>query len=85
MSNTAVFMYYRKQTATRRGRGLLVFPLPTGLQMGQEFDPEESHLVEQARSWLPRNVPFYMDRPFAVLLVPVSGTTFDQIRRAVVG
>lgn len=83
---TTVFLYHRKETARRRGRALLVFPLPTGLQMSQSFDPEESsHLVEQAHRWLSRNVPFYLDRPFQVIQVPVTARTFDEIHRAIRG
>lgn len=85
-TDTAVFLYHRKETARRRGRALLVFPLPSALQMGQTFDPEgDLHLVEQARRWLPRNVPFYLDRPFRVIQVPVTATTFDDIYRAIRG
>lgn len=83
---TAVFLYHRKETARRRGRALLVFPLPSGLQMGETFDPEDSaNIVEQARRWLPRNVPFYLEQSFQVVHVPVSATTFDNIHRAVRG
>lgn len=83
---TTVFLYHRKETARRRGCALLVFPLPSGLQMGETFDPEEAgHIVEQARRWLSRNVPFYLERPFRVIQVPVNATTFDEIHRAIRG
>lgn len=86
MNNTIVFLYHRKETARRRGSALLVFPLPSGLQMGETFDPEEAgHIVEQARRWLPRNVPFYLERPFQIVHVPVTAATFEEIYRAVRG